>query len=51
MAEAPRGFRELGKGLFIFRELRRTDNYSRGAGEQARNFGDFGSTAKNVEEK
>ena len=47
----PRGFGELRKGLFIFRELRSTDNYSREAGEQARTFGDLGSIAKNVEDK
>ena len=35
-----------GDGLFIFRELGSTANYSRGAGEQAHTFGDFGSTAK-----
>ena len=35
-----------GEGLFIFRELGSTANYFRGAGEQARTFGDLGSTAK-----
>ena len=37
----PRGF-----GLFIFRDLRSTGNYFRGAGEQAHSFGDLGSPAK-----
>ena len=30
----------------MFRELRSTGNYFRGAGEQAHNFGDFGRPAK-----
>ena len=32
--------------LFIFRELGSTENYFRGAGEQAHTFGDLGNTAK-----
>ena len=44
---APQGFLgSWGEGLFIFRELGSTANYFRGAGEQAHNFGDLGSTAK-----
>ena len=35
-----------GEGLFIFRELGSAANYFRGAGEQAHNFGDLGSTAE-----
>ena len=35
-----------GEWLFIFRELGSTGNYFRGAGEQAHNFGDLGSSAK-----
>ena len=35
-----------GEWPFIFRDLRRTDNYFRGAGEQAHSFGDLGSPAK-----
>ena len=44
----PRGFRDLGGGerLCIFRELRSTGSYTRGAGEQAHSFGDSGSPAK-----
>ena len=36
----------LGEWPFIFRELGSTCNYSRGAREQAHNFGDLGSIAK-----
>ena len=35
-----------GEWLFIFRELRSTDNYFQGFGEQANSFGDLGSPAK-----
>ena len=35
-----------GEGLFIFRELGSTNNYFKGAGEQAYTFGDLRSTAK-----
>ena len=35
-----------GEWLFIFRDLRSTGNYFRGAGEQAHSFGDLGSPAK-----
>ena len=35
-----------GEGLFIFRELRISADYFRGAGEQAHTFGNLGSTAK-----
>ena len=42
----PRVLGIWGEGLFIFRELGSTDNYFRGAGEQAYTFGDLGSTAK-----
>ena len=35
-----------GEWLFIFRELGSTDNYLRGAREQANNFGDKGSLVK-----
>ena len=35
-----------GERLFIFRDLGSTCNYFRGAGEQARSFGDIGSPAK-----
>ena len=37
-----------GEWLLIFRELRSTANYFRGAGEQAHTFGELGSTAKKV---
>ena len=36
----------LGERLFIFRDLRSTGNYFRGAGEKASSFGDLGSPAK-----
>ena len=43
----PPGFWGIwGEWLCIFRELGSTGNYFRGAGEQAHNFGDFGSSAK-----
>ena len=48
---APRGFGDLGEWLFIFRELGSTDNYFRGAREQAHNFGDIGSLAKKQKKK
>ena len=41
----------LGEWLFIFRDLRITCNYSRGAGEQAHSFGDLGSPAKKQKKK
>ena len=41
----------LGEWLFIFRELRSTGNYLRGAREQAHNFGDIGSLAKKKKKK
>ena len=41
----------LGEWLFIFRELGSTDNYFRGAREQAHNFGDIGSLAKKEKNK
>ena len=40
-----------GKWLFIFRDLRSTGNYFRGAGEQAHSFGDLGSPAKKQKKK
>ena len=40
-----------GEWLFIFRELGSTRNYSRGAREQAHNFGDIGSLAKKQKNK
>ena len=43
----PPGFLGIwGEWLFIFRELRSTDNYFQGFGEQANSFGDLGSPAK-----
>ena len=48
----PQGFGGSGgEGLFIFRELRSTVNYLRGAGEQAHRFGDLGSPAKSISKK
>ena len=41
----------LGECLFIFRDLRCTSNYFRGAGEQAHSFGDSASPAKNKKNK
>ena len=38
---APRGFGDLVRMAFIFRELGSTGNYFRGAREQAHNFGDL----------
>ena len=35
-----------GKWLIIFRDLGSTDNYFRGAGEQAHSFGDLSTPAK-----
>ena len=40
-----------GEWLFIFRDLRSTGNYFRGAGEQAHSFGDLGSPAKKQKNK
>ena len=40
-----------GEWLFIFRDLRSTGNYFRGAGEQAHSFGDLGSPAKRQTKK
>ena len=40
-----------GEWLFIFRELGITGNYFRGAREQAHNFGDIESLAKNAKNK
>ena len=40
-----------GEWLFIFRELGCTGNCFRGAREQAHNFGDVGSLAKNKKNK
>ena len=40
-----------GEWLFIFRDLGSTDNYFRGAGEQAHSFGDLGSPAKKQKNK
>ena len=42
----PRGFGDLGRMAFIFRELGSTGNYFQGFGEQAYSFGDFRSQAK-----
>ena len=49
----PGGLGIWGELLFIFRDLRSTGNYFRGAGEQAHSFGDLGSPAKKqkIEEK
>ena len=52
MVGAPRGFGDLGRmAFFIFRDLGSTDNYFRGAGEQAHSFGDLGSPAKKQKNK
>ena len=40
-----------GEWLFIFRDLRSTGNYFRGAGEQAHSFGDLGIPAKKQKNK
>ena len=40
-----------GEWLFIFRDLRSTGNYFRGAGEQAHSFGDLGSPARKQKNK
>ena len=44
--ENPRGLGIWGERLFIFGELGSTGNYFRGAGEQAHNLGDLGSSAQ-----
>ena len=44
--EAPCVFGSRGEGQYIFRELGNTDNFLRGAGEQAHTFGDLGALPK-----
>ena len=40
-----------GERPFIFRDLGSTSKYLMGSGEQAKTFGDLGSTVKNVKNK